>query len=222
MLCRKLYFGHVVRCLITDNLRSKLLFLLLDLLFPVLDVVRLAIRTEQTNSHFFGGGFSLFQHLLQLLGLNQSLANDVIALRILCNAFMYEAGRVVMLGGRDDVMAVALSRMDKGNKQMQVVVTSLLLNYAVCDFEHDQLEGKTRVISAAAQLTQMQLDAEASFRLLVALGTVTEGDENSISLAKGLGLSEFVTQCKLKKEPAKLNEAANFLAKTLRIMVVGT
>jgi len=81
--------------------------------------------------------------------------------------------------------------------QLQIALSSYLLNLTIGYRHSSDTAGKERCLLVAADLTQLLGDIEAQFRLLVAIGTAVSDDRQLIVLARSLELANFFTSCQL-------------------------
>jgi phospholipase A-2-activating protein len=96
-------------------------FCITDILFPVLDITRLAVRNEAINSDLCSGdtGDQLIGHLRHFLS-DSVTANQVMSIRILCNMLSHPAGEALALRHKDFLLSVLLELNPPYSKQVQV------------------------------------------------------------------------------------------------------
>ncbi|CAM9791612.1 unnamed protein product [Lampetra fluviatilis] len=210
-----------------------------EFLFPALDILRLCLRLDVPNKHFLGAACGPAQ-LSRLLALTSapgaagaaSAAAPMLALRALCNACSREPGRRLMRERRSRVVEGALELVGSDNRNVQVALATLLLNYAVLHNESsssasspnaaaaadDDDEAMTQLLSAAVALLERRPDPEASFRLLVCVATLVlrrggrDGGDAARRLSDALGVRAHAERCAgLPGAPAKLAECARSL-----------
>jgi phospholipase A-2-activating protein len=97
-------------------------FCITDIVFPVLDVTRLAVRNEAINSDLCSGGMGdqLIGHLRQFLLSDSVTANHMLSIRILCNMLSHPDGEALALRHKDFLLSVLLELNPPYSKQMQV------------------------------------------------------------------------------------------------------
>jgi phospholipase A-2-activating protein len=97
-------------------------FCITDIVFPVLDVIRLAVRNEAINSDLCSGGMGdqLIGHLRQFLLSDSVTANQMLSIRILCNMLSHPDGEALALRHKDFLLSVLLELNTPYSKQMQV------------------------------------------------------------------------------------------------------
>lgn len=184
-------------------------------------MLRLSIRHKQVNEHFCSGakdGQQFLRHVTKLLSNAQPPANQMLALRTLANVFKQTAGQQLMTSApcKDDVVAAVID-VAQGvfNKNIQIGCCTVLLNYAVAYHGSGDVETKCQLLSAAGEVSGRLSDAEAHFRLLVAIGTLLDGDANCTEIAKSMEMQLYTTKCSAIFEPKKVGECAALLAKKL-------
>ncbi|XP_066474656.1 phospholipase A-2-activating protein [Tiliqua scincoides] len=188
-----------------------------DIVFPALDILRLSVRNCSVNERFCSeeDGIQLSSHLLKFLNPGGKQANQMLALRILCNCFVHPSGQKLMMSQGDSIMSQAIELKLSSNKNIHIALATLALNYAVCLHKIDNIEGKAQCLSVISTVMEVVQDLEAIFRLLVALGTLISGDSNAVQLAKSLGVDSQIKKYSSVSEPAKVNECCRFVLNLL-------
>lgn len=181
-----------------------------DLAFPALDILRLAITNPSVNPVLLED--VVLNDLLSLMLANMKSAMPVncqmLAVRTLVNMFSVPKGERVMLQCRDSIITRLLTLFPSENKNIQVAMATLILNYAVAGYLNRDEECQVQCISSLTMLFLDGIsDSEARFRTLVAIGTLV-GDQNNAKYFLSLdgrsklemligdsGTSEKVSQC---------------------------
>uniref|UniRef100_A0A672QFU0 Phospholipase A-2-activating protein-like n=1 Tax=Sinocyclocheilus grahami TaxID=75366 RepID=A0A672QFU0_SINGR len=190
-----------------------------DIVFPVLDILRLAVRHPEVNAQLCGGteGASLCNHLLGLMSPEGRPANQMLALRTLCNCFSGSHGRALLLGQRDAVLSRAGDLRVVSNKNIHVALATLVLNYAGRLYgQPTEIEAKAQCLSVASTTLEVVHDKEAVFRLLVALGTTVAGDSTAKDLARSLGVNSQISKYARVSDPAKVGECCRLVLDELQ------
>ncbi|XP_052004239.1 phospholipase A-2-activating protein-like [Xyrauchen texanus] len=190
-----------------------------DMVFPVLDILRLAVRHPEVNAQLCGGteGASLCNHLLGFMFPDGRPANQLLALRTLCNCFSGSHGRTLLLGQRDAVLSRAGDLGTVCNKNIHVALATLVLNYAGRLYgQPAEIEAKAQCLSVASTALEVVQDKEAVFRLLVALGTTVAGDSTAKDLARSLGVKSQISKYASVSDPAKVGECCRLLIDELQ------
>lgn len=187
-------------------------------MFPVLDILRLAVRNQQVNESLCGEaeGVQLCNHLLSLMRPEGRAANQMLALRTLCNCFVGQHGRVLLLAQRETVLSHAADLASVCNKNIHIALATLVLNYAGCLHGKSDLEAKAQCLSVASTALESVQDKEAVFRLLVALGTTLASDQTAQDLARSLGVHSQITKYSSASDPAKVGECCQLVLKELQ------
>ncbi|XP_074923567.1 LOW QUALITY PROTEIN: phospholipase A-2-activating protein [Chelonoidis abingdonii] len=188
-----------------------------DIVFPALDILRLSIRNPSVNQNFCSEKDSIqfSSHLLKFLNCNGKQANQLLALRTLCNCFVSQTGQRLMMSQRDTIMSHAIELKLGGNKNIHIALATLTLNYAVWLHKVNNIEGKAQCLSVISTVIEVVQDLEAIFRLLVALGTLISDDTNAVQLAKSLGVDSQIKKYASVSEPAKVSECCRFVLNLL-------
>ncbi|KAM6949077.1 phospholipase A-2-activating protein [Aplochiton taeniatus] len=189
-----------------------------DIVFPVLDILRLAVRQPYVNECLCGEaeGISLCNHLLHLMRPQGRSANQMLALRALCNCFSGRHGRALLLAQREPVLASAADLALGCSKNVHVALATLVLNYAGCLHSQPDLEAKAQCLSVASSTLESVQDKEAVFRLLVALGTTLAADRSAQDLARSLGIHAQISKYSSVSDPAKVGECCQLLLSELQ------
>ncbi|XP_040273114.1 phospholipase A-2-activating protein isoform X2 [Bufo bufo] len=188
-----------------------------DIVFPALDILRLAVKNPTVNEMFCSEreGIAFINYLFQVMRPGGRQANQLLALRTLCNCFSVDAGAKFMMSQRDRVIAKSMELKSVSNKNIHTALATLILNYAIGLHRLSDLEGKAQCLSAISTVLEVVHDLEAGFRLLVALGTLISDDSNAVQLAKSLGVDSQIKKYMSVTEPAKVNECCRLLLNTL-------
>ncbi|KAM4637656.1 phospholipase A-2-activating protein isoform 3-T3 [Amazona ochrocephala] len=186
-----------------------------DIVFPALDILRLSVRHPTVNENFCNEKDHVhLAILLKFLNPKGKQANQLLALRALCNCFVSQAGQKLMMEHRGEIMTQAIETKS-GNKNIHIALATLTLNYAVCLHKDNNIEGKAQCLSVISTVMEVVQDLEAVFRLLVALGTLISDDTNAVQLAKALGVDSQVKKYASVLEPAKVKECCRFVLNLL-------
>ncbi|XP_054665291.1 phospholipase A-2-activating protein isoform X2 [Grus americana] len=188
-----------------------------DIVFPALDILRLSVRHPTVNDNFCSekDHVQFIVLLLKFLNPKGKQANQLLALRTLCNCFASQAGLKLMMEQRDEIMTQAIEMKSGNNKNIHIALATLTLNYAVCLHKVNNIEGKAQCLSVISTVMEVVQDLEAIFRLLVALGTLISDDTTAVQLAKSLGIDSQIKKYASVSEPAKVKECCRFVVNLL-------
>ncbi|XP_067381093.1 phospholipase A-2-activating protein isoform X2 [Channa argus] len=189
-----------------------------DIVFPVVDIMRLAVRHPQVNQVLCGEaeGIQLCNHLLNLMRPEGRPANQMLALRTLCNCFSGRHGQALLMSQREMVLSRAADLTTICNKNIHIALATLVLNYTVCLHSQPDLEAKAQCLSVASRALETVQDKEAVFRLLVALGTTVASDQTAQDLARSLGVSAQISKYSSVSDPSKVGECCQLVLKELQ------
>uniref|UniRef100_A0A8C3WRU6 Phospholipase A-2-activating protein n=1 Tax=Catagonus wagneri TaxID=51154 RepID=A0A8C3WRU6_9CETA len=188
-----------------------------DIVFPALDILRLSIKHPSVNENFCSEkeGTQFSSHLTNLLNPKGKPANQLLALRTFCNCFVGQAGQKLMMSQRESLMSQAIELKSGSNKNIHIALATLTLNYSVCFHKDHNIEGKAQCLSVISTVLEVVQDLEATFRLLVALGTLISDDSNAVQLAKSLGVDSQIKKFASVSEPAKVSECCRLILNLL-------
>lgn len=187
-------------------------------MFPVLDILRLAVRHPQVNERLCGEaeGVQLCNHLLSLMRPEGRPANQLLALRTLCNCFSGRHGQALLMSHREKVLLNSADLSAVCNKNIHIALASVVLNYASCLHSQPDLEAKAQCLSVVSKALETAQDKEAVFRLLVALGTTVASDQTAQDLARSLGVSSQISKYSTVSEPLQVAECCQLVLKELQ------
>uniref|UniRef100_A0AAA9TX15 Phospholipase A-2-activating protein n=1 Tax=Bos taurus TaxID=9913 RepID=A0AAA9TX15_BOVIN len=188
-----------------------------DIVFPALDILRLSIKHPSVNENFCNEkeGTRFSSHLVSLLNPRGKPANQLLALRTFCNCFVGQAGQKLMMSQRESLLSHAIELKSGSNKNIHIALATLTLNYSVCFHKDHNIEGKAQCLSVISTVLEVVQDLEATFRLLVALGTLVSDDSNAVQLAKSLGVDSQIKKYASVSEPAKVSECCRLILNLL-------
>ncbi|KAF4025312.1 hypothetical protein G4228_017546 [Cervus hanglu yarkandensis] len=188
-----------------------------DIVFPALDILRLSIKHPSVNENFCSEkeGTRFSSHLISLLNPRGKPANQLLALRTFCNCFVGQAGQKLMMSQRESLLSHAIELKSGSNKNIHIALATLTLNYSVCFHKDHNIEGKAQCLSVISTVLEVVQDLEATFRLLVALGTLISDDSNAVQLAKSLGVDSQIKKYASVSEPAKVSECCRLILNLL-------
>ncbi|XP_015601161.1 phospholipase A-2-activating protein [Cephus cinctus] len=162
---------------ISDQLRTEAVELLRVLLnwpnemvFPALDVARLAVLHGEANSQLCTA--ELLEVAKRHIKNNALPSNQMLTFRLLANMFCHEKGEKLGLKHRDELLKAVLNLSSLGSKNNQVAISTYLLNLIVALNKHDDTPGRTRALNVLFTLLPLLNEPEAVFRALVGLGTL--------------------------------------------------
>lgn len=189
-----------------------------DIVFPILDILRLAVRHPQVNETLCGEaeGVQLCNHLLSLMRPEGRPANQMLALRTLCNCFSSRHGKSLLMSQRETVLSRAADLASVCNKNIHIALATLVLNYAASFHSQPDLEAKAQCLSVASRALETVQDKEAVFRLLVALGTTVSSDQTAQDLARSLGVNSQISKYSTMSDPSKVAECCQLVLKELQ------
>lgn len=183
-----------------------------DKVFPALDVLRLAIRHPVVNEHLCNAkdGDRFIDHLLKLGSQDNPGANQMLALRTLCNAFRCPAGLSLLSRHQERLVQSATDNAASTHKGTRIALSTLMLNFAAESTRSGDLESRAHLMSSASTLLRSEKEPEAAFRLMVAVGTLS-GDDNALAIGRSLDLKLILKHYRSVRDPLKVGECANLL-----------
>ena len=129
---------------------------------------------------------------------------------------MFLAGVQLMLNLSETIIQQFSAMFPLDNKQAQIAMTTVLLNYAVA-FTSKQVskESQNTCMSLCLLFLQGMTETEARFRNLVTLGTLLAADASNVMEAKKMDAKERVDAVKLLDTSEKVQQCAAALLQSL-------
>uniref|UniRef100_UPI00358FAF8F phospholipase A-2-activating protein isoform X1 n=1 Tax=Myxine glutinosa TaxID=7769 RepID=UPI00358FAF8F len=190
-----------------------------EIVFPGLDILRLAVRLPALNQRFCCArtGPNFLAQLVQLARPDGNPANQMLCLRTLCNAFSQTAGRELLMSRRDDVMKMTQKLIGSQNKNLQVALATVILNFSVAASTKLDADFFAQLLSAISMALECRPSPEAVFRVLVAMGTLVSGHGGvtTLTLAQSLGLRAQIEAIETAGHPPKLQQCRRDLLRIL-------
>ncbi|KAK7100000.1 hypothetical protein V1264_023015 [Littorina saxatilis] len=184
-----------------------------DKLFPGLDVLRLGVKHAIVSRHF-----AQLPDFLTFLCLNlvpgSSTPNVMLSIRAIANMFSQPEGVKLMTDNQLQVLPVLTGCEGVTNKNAQIAQSTAVLNFSIAATNTQDFERKSECATAAATLLTKELDSEAVFRLLVALGTLCHGDEMCQAVLQSVDFTPVLQKLREKSDLNKVIECADILLKS--------
>ncbi|KAJ8959902.1 hypothetical protein NQ318_011639 [Aromia moschata] len=167
----------------SDPNSFDLLFKLLDwpddIIFPVLDVVRLAVRNKKNNDviSMTNNGI-IMEKLKSYIGENCKIVNNIIvSLRTICNLCLHAQGEQLVYNNRFDILenVTSLSHL---NKSCQVALSTSLLNLTILTVRRNDDVGFSIFAQVLPDILTKLTDTESQFRVYVAIGTLLKSSNS--------------------------------------------
>lgn len=184
-------------------------------MFPALDVLRVAIKIPDANLTLCANS-EILEDMLKYWTDVSSAPNQILSLKVICNMFAQPQGFKLCMENRDHIISKALSLKMSKNKNVQIALSTLVLNFSVGLFGSLDLEGKSQVLSSAVECLKGKPDAEAAFRLSIAMGTLIHKDETVLNLAQSMNVQPLLGDYMMIDEPKKISECVMYLKEMLR------
>ncbi|EFA09359.2 phospholipase A-2-activating protein [Tribolium castaneum] len=156
-----------------------------EIVFPVVDVIRMAVRFKKNNEIIAtANSGSLLRKLLSFINENCNIINNVIvALRTLSNLLMHEFGEDLVFEHRFDVVE-NITALGPLNKNGQIALSTLLLNLCVASLKKRDDLGISVLADVIPDILTKLSDPESQFRSYVALGTLLSSPQSAEVKAK--------------------------------------
>lgn len=182
-----------------------------NVLFPALDILRLAVRFSSVAKLCCSSseGDNITAHLLACTRDDNPQANVLLSFRIFSNMFLSEEGAALTLRHREKIVEHVSPWCKCSSKNIRISLCTILLNFSVLLQKHYDFEAKTHCLTALAGILESETDNEARFRSLVAVGTLISGDADVLSLAQSLGIENSLKNLSSITDPHKVGDCAS-------------
>ncbi|XP_018568401.1 phospholipase A-2-activating protein [Anoplophora glabripennis] len=166
-----------------------------DIVFPVLDIIRLAVRHETNNEVISSMNNGIIMDKLKgYIGDTCKVVNNlIVSLRTISNLCLHEPGESLVYNNRFDILE-NMTSLGQLNKNCQIALSTTLLNLTVMTIKRTDELGLTILAQVLPDILTKLSDTESQFRMYVAIGTLIKSANSH--------KSEIC---------AKINENSNFL-----------
>lgn len=174
-------------------------------LFPVLDIVRLAVRSDEFCTKI--GALDLLEFLAQKIPTNA--ANQLMSIRALCNMMIHKTGRDQVSHKLHDFIRL-IADIRQGTANLQNAIATFYLNQSIPEPSQEL----SRVLCIEiVQFLEWTSDPESTFRAYRALGNLVTHSSDVSSIVKtvdvlkdGLQRNRSSPQQKLAEISAELSD----------------
>lgn len=114
-------------CVLIIYFNFKMTFIFIDILFPVLDITRLAVRNKYINDVLCSDNL-IMNKLLPLMYDLENPTNQMLAFRCICNLMHHEKGELLVVKYYEEFLAF-IQKLCNENISQKNLQVSLLLNF---------------------------------------------------------------------------------------------
>lgn len=141
-----------------------------DVLFPVLDITRLAIRNEQLFN--FLNSFQLLEIIMP--NLNTSAANQLMIIRCLVNMMNHASGRQQVESCLKPTIEI-VKEIKSGSANLQIAIATFYLNATISQKQQAAVNNDSchLITEGLIELLLWSTDLEACYRSIQAIGNLT-------------------------------------------------
>lgn len=210
-------------------LYKKFKFVFIDILFPVLDITRLAVRNKHINNMLSSNKLIMNKLLPHIYDVGKP-TNQMLAIRCLCNLMHHEKGEILLVKYYEEFLQLIqkLSNENISQKHLQVglllnlfcilnlgytflitnlfnfeqvAIATLLLNLSVMIKQSEDIFAVQNVIDTISMICPKLTEPEAMFRSFVAIGTLLSF-KNPPTLSKQI--RDYIELIASNSEPSKV------------------
>lgn len=147
-----------------ESLKKMITYWPNDKLFPVLDVIRMAVRNAEFCSSF--SSMELVEFIKEKIPTNA--ANQLMSIRAICNMMKHETGREVIKYVANDVIPL-LTTIKQGTTNLQNAISTFYLNQSI----NNPTEELCRILCIEIiQFLEWTNDPESTYRAYLAIGNL--------------------------------------------------
>lgn len=150
-------------------------FLYTENLFPVLDMMRLAVCDANASSQLITP--DVINLIIQ--NINVPPANQLMSIRILSNMLIHGYGRGLIETCMPNVL-VAISTTKKGSANLQIAIATLFLNLTIAQTNYADQNQCQLITESIIDFLLWNADPEALYRIYRALGNLLNGKKESL------------------------------------------
>jgi len=178
-------------------------------------VLRVVIKFSEVNEAFCVNK-NIVDDMLKYWSEDNLAPNKILSLKVLSNMFAQPQGFKLCMENRDHIISAALSMKTSLNKNVQIALATLVMNFSVGLFGSLDLEGKSQILSAATECLKGKPDPEAAFRLSIAMGTLIHKDDVVQNLGQSMNIQPLLGDYMMINEPKKISDCVMHLKELLR------
>ncbi|ERL89805.1 phospholipase A-2-activating protein [Dendroctonus ponderosae] len=148
-------------------------------LFPVLDIVRMAVRNEHSNtiiSKLYEG--VIIKKLQGFINSEHAVVNNrIVALRTICNLCSHKSGENLVSENIYDIIG-NVSTVRHINANGQLALATVLMNLTLMILKNKEHAGYKVLAEVLPDMITTLDDSEAQFRIYVAIGTLMQNSDS--------------------------------------------
>lgn len=144
-----------------------------DIVFPALDVLRMAIRSPENCVSIFTKDDGFIMNKLKFYTSSECKSPNsmLVAFRVLCNMFLHPISEGLIFKNRLELLE-NITGLSQVNKNIEIAVTTFLLNLTVLSTKERDEFGVVLLANVLPDVILSLNDCEAQFRGLIAVGTL--------------------------------------------------
>ncbi|KAK4875781.1 hypothetical protein RN001_012203 [Aquatica leii] len=157
-----------------------------DIVFPVLDILRLMVKFSDNNNILFTkDNGNIIKKLKYYISSDCKTPNcTLVAFRALCNMFLQTTSEQLIFQHRLDLLE-NITSLNQINKNVEIALTTFLLNLSILSIKFEDEFGILLLTNVVPDMVIALNDCEAQFRGLIAIGTLlTVGNADQKKLIK--------------------------------------
>lgn len=191
-----------------------------DYLFPVLDIVRLLLRKESLCSKI--ANFELLDKISQCLGLDNPLANKIMASRCLSNLITNSWGRG-LFEAKFENLCYAVASIKAGNVSLQNAIATFYFNLSITQVETAVAKKSIIITKCISDFLCWAEQVDGILRAYEALGNLTtiiyKDDVSKVVKEHALLLELIMNHAKCTENDPhfQLRNVAKFLISKLNV-----
>ncbi|XP_054708593.1 phospholipase A-2-activating protein-like [Uloborus diversus] len=151
-----------------------------EFLFPVLDLLRVAIKCAGMYSKVSNPTF--INHLLQVLTETKFWMNRNLIIKIFCNMFGYREGKLTVQKFNERIMSSVGNVLQKGDTRTEKAGSALFLNFSTLLSEFGMSCNVKLCCDSVVEFITKISDFETIYRVLIVIASMMDYDKDTIKI----------------------------------------
>lgn len=187
-------------------------FFLSDILFPVLDIARLAVRDQTVCSKL--ADIDFLNLIIENIG--QAPANQLMAIRCIANMMNHNLGRSAVEQRLPEIIS-KITSTKRGSSNLQIAIATFYLNITITQLKLAEQNVCHLMTSGILEFLAWSTDLEAWYRAYQALGNLTCTPFGQITSAQIISVDSVVERIRDNMSAVQSNgfEKLNDIARDL-------
>lgn len=165
------------------------LFIFLEYLFPVLDLLRVGVKCKGLHEKISSQEF--VNHLLYIFLNTEKSVNRVLIEKIFCNMFGIDDTEEVLTTFHLKIFNALKEKFSTGEECIQKAGSALFLNFAIASYNGFNINVEKYCFYLVDILTFV-VDLESVYRMLLAIGTVCTRSSLAVAYFRSVNIKAYI------------------------------